>query len=360
MVKAYPGTRNHHWTIIPVKYDYQELWRWATLIDRFAYTSGNSIGIFSSSVTHNVHRWPPTTELVFVLPSLAEADNRNREDHRATIVVGTLHLQETVAALPKLLDQLGIPADAVGIVGRDDHTPGGPRLLYPGAGPDGSPTAGPDIPPSGSNEDSIPPPPDTGAVEDDSSHEPGQSHTPAGTDEEAPHTLAGTPPESEAKASETPSSSPDGEDAISGPEDKSIPKQTPPTAPPLDNPPAQLPPTGKTSQSNTAINTVEDKSHTKELPAAQTIPTMIAEALPSPENKRGKAASNAIKIDAKPVEARAVVLATNGPGRSPATDPTPNTEGESLRLWVSIAAALALVALCSVAFIGVRIARRRN
>ena len=202
LVKAFPGSLNHHWTVIPVKYDYQELWRWANLIDRFAYTSGNIIGIISSSVTHNVHRWPPTTELVFVLPSLPEADTRNREDHRATIVVGTLHLQETVAALPKLLDQLGIPADAVGIVGRDDHTPEGPRVLFPGAEPD--------IPPSGSNEDSIiPPPPDTGAVEADSSREPGQPHTPTRTAEEAPHTLAGTPPESEAKASDTPPSGPD-------------------------------------------------------------------------------------------------------------------------------------------------------
>ena len=166
-------------------------------------------GIISASITHNVHRWPPTTELVFVLPSLPEADNRNREDHRATIVVGTLHLQETVAALPKLLDQLGIPADAVGIVGRDDHTPEGPRVLYPGEGPDGATTGGPDIPPSRPNEDSIPPPPDTGTVETDANQDPGQSHTPAGTAEEAPHTLAGTPPESEAKASDTPPSRPD-------------------------------------------------------------------------------------------------------------------------------------------------------
>ena len=116
----------------------------------------------------------------------------------------------------------------------------------------------------------------------------------------------------------------------------------------------------KRSQSNTAINTVEDKSHIKKLPAAQTTPTMMPETLPRYENKRGTAASNAINIDAKPVEARAVVPATNGPGPSPATDPAPSTEGESLRLWVSIAAALALVALCSVAFIGVRLARRRN
>ena len=206
MVKAFPGSLNHHWTVIPVKYDYQELWRWANLIDRFAYTSGNTIGIISSSVTHNVHRWPPTTELLFVLPSLPEADTRNREDHRATITVGTLHLQETVAALPKLLDQLGIPADAVGMVGRDDHTPEGPRTLWgQRAEPDRAATGEPDIPPSGSNEDSIiPPPPDTGAAEADSSREPGQSHTRAGTAEEAPHTLAGTPPESEAKASDTP------------------------------------------------------------------------------------------------------------------------------------------------------------
>ena len=360
LVKTFPGSLDHHWTIIPVKYDYQELWRWANLIDRFAYTSGNTIGIISSSVTHNVHRWPPTTELVFVLPSLPEADPRNREDHRATIAVGTLHLQETVDALPKLLDQLGIPADAVGIVGRDDHTPEGPRVLYPGAEPDGAATAGPDIPLSGPNEDSIPPPPDTSAVEADSAHEPGQPHTPAGTAEETPHTLAGRPPESEVKASDAPTSGPDGNDAMSGPENISSPKQTPPTAPPLDNLPTQVQPTGKTTQSNAAINTVEDKSHTKKSPAAQTTPTMMPEASPDHEIKRGTAASNAINIDGKPVEARAVVPATNGPSPSPATDPAPNTQGESLRFWVSITAALALVALCSVAFIGVRLARRRN
>ena len=360
LIKAFPASLDHLWTIIPVKYDYQELWRWATLIDRFAYTSGNTIGIISASITHNVHRWPPTTELVFVLPSLPEADNRNREDHRATIVVGTLHLQETVAALPKLLDQLGIPADAVGIVGRDDHTPEGPRVLYPGEELDGAATGGPDIPPSGPNEDSIPPAPDAGTVETDANQEPSQSHTPAGTAEEAPHTLAGTPPESEAKASDTPPSGPDGDYAVSGPENTSGPKQTPPTASPLDTPPTQVPPTGKTNQSNAAINTVEDKSHTKKSPAAQTTPTMTPATLPGHGNKRGTAASNGINIDAKPVEARAVVPPTNGPGPSSPTDPAPNTQGESFRLWVSIAAALALVALCSVAFIGVRLARRRN
>ena len=275
LVKAFPGSLNHHWTVIPVKYDYQELWRWANLIDRFAYTSGNTIGIISSSVTHNVHRWPPTTELVFVLPSLPEADTRNREDHRATIVVGTLHLQETVAALPKLLDQLGIPADAVGMVGRDDHTPERPRTLWgQRAEPDRAATGEPDIPPSGSNEDSIiPSPPDTGAAEADSSREPGQSHTRAGTAEEAPHTLAGTPPESEAKASDTPPSVRSGWTRRYQRSGEHI---EPPTnsanGASAEQPTHSGPTDRKRSQSNTAINTVEDKSHTKKLPAAQTTP----------------------------------------------------------------------------------------
>lgn len=359
LVRAYPASTEDRWVITPVKYDYQELWRWATLLDRFAFTSGNSIGITGAFIASNIHPWANFAESVFPLPSLPEAEIGAGEDHRATIGVVTLHLQETLDALPKLLSQLGIPVDAVGVVIRPDGTPEGPRKgWFSGGEPTRVSTGDQDIQPSGSG--GTPSPPDASAVETDANQEPGQPHTPAGTAEEAPHTLAGTPPESKAKASDTSPSGPDRDDAMSGPENTSAPKQTPPTAPPLDNPPTQVQPTGKTSQSNAAINTVEDKSHTKKSPAAQTTPTMTPATLPGHGNKRGTAASNGINIDAKPVEARAVVPPTNGPGPSPATDPAPNTEGESFRLWVSIAAALALVALCSVAFIGVRLTRRRN
>ena len=36
--------------VIPVKYDYGELWRWQVILNRFALSSGNTVGITGANV----------------------------------------------------------------------------------------------------------------------------------------------------------------------------------------------------------------------------------------------------------------------------------------------------------------------
>ena len=103
--------------IVPVKYDYEQLWRWATVLKRFSRSSGNTLGITSSVMGHNGRGLFPSDETVYPLSGLREVD---REDSpagiRTTIVVLTRDLQGTVDALPRLLKQFKIPEDAVGLV----------------------------------------------------------------------------------------------------------------------------------------------------------------------------------------------------------------------------------------------------
>ena len=118
--------RERHWRsdeheliLIPVKYGYKDMWHWAELLNRFARSSGNTIGITEATIWYNV----PLTrgETVFLLSSLQEASESefggpDYNTVRDTIHVTTLDLQKTVDALPHLLGQLDIPVDAVGMV----------------------------------------------------------------------------------------------------------------------------------------------------------------------------------------------------------------------------------------------------
>ena len=105
--------------IIKVKYDFGELWRWAEILDRFAQTAGNTIGITGAVVTmnHGGHIAP-----LYPLAELPEAEDPS--EWRTTIVVGALDPHGAAAALPRLLPQLGIPVDAVGIVAHSDRRRG--------------------------------------------------------------------------------------------------------------------------------------------------------------------------------------------------------------------------------------------
>ena len=115
--------------LIPVKYGYKDMWHWAELLNRFARSSGNTIGIIQASVDWNL-TWP-LSETVFPLDSLQEASEYedgglDYNTVRDTIHLETLELQRTVEALPHLLGQLNIPVDAVGMVYRRDRSPVGP------------------------------------------------------------------------------------------------------------------------------------------------------------------------------------------------------------------------------------------
>ena len=102
--------------IIPAKYDYGELWRWATILDRFALSAGNTIGILEASASTNRGGLPEGT--IWPQSNLQPAGLGRNEaaNTRETILVWALEAQVVADALPQLLPQLGIPVDAVGIV----------------------------------------------------------------------------------------------------------------------------------------------------------------------------------------------------------------------------------------------------
>ena len=124
--------------IIPVKYDYEEYWRWSVILDRFAVSSGNTIGILWSRVHENWEAYNGG-EAVYPLPEVPEAVRRpelgsvrHPEDYRTTLHVMTYELQRTVDALPVLLPLLGIPVDAVGVVIESKPKPFAITVTLPG------------------------------------------------------------------------------------------------------------------------------------------------------------------------------------------------------------------------------------
>ena len=100
--------------IIPVKYDFGELWRWSVILDRFSLSAGNTVGIITARVGVNVS---PGVDDIWLLEDLKQARSISHEaDIRETVVVWALDPPVAAAALPDLLPKLGIPVDAVGIV----------------------------------------------------------------------------------------------------------------------------------------------------------------------------------------------------------------------------------------------------
>ena len=110
--------------IIPVKYDYEELWRWSQLLDRFAKTSGNTLGITGAWVAENWESYYGG-DAVFPSEGPPEAAPDEKQDYRSTIHIRTLELDRTVAALPELLAQLDIPVETVGVVSQVVRSPVG-------------------------------------------------------------------------------------------------------------------------------------------------------------------------------------------------------------------------------------------
>ncbi len=120
--------------MIPVKYSYEELWRWMITLNRFARSSSNTVGITWVGIRTNKIT---ASERAVYTPesSLQEAPDGEGWDYiengkliRETIVVWTLDLDRTINALPEVLSQLDIPVDAVGVVAESDRTPADPGL----------------------------------------------------------------------------------------------------------------------------------------------------------------------------------------------------------------------------------------
>ena len=99
--------------LIPVKYDYWELWTWATILNRFALSSANTIGIVWADVDTNL---PRASDEIFPLHGLRLGSHQDASTVRETVGVGVLEAQMVIEALPELLPLLGIPVDAVGVV----------------------------------------------------------------------------------------------------------------------------------------------------------------------------------------------------------------------------------------------------
>ena len=138
------GLKGDNLTLTAAKYSYEELWRWANVIERFSFSRGNTIGILWVEIgpNHTGGLSSVSSAIVFPLASLPEAAPVSRREHRTTIRVATLRLQQTVDALPRLLGQLNIPVDAVGMVIESYDLPLGPILPLSGAGTSGAESQG--------------------------------------------------------------------------------------------------------------------------------------------------------------------------------------------------------------------------
>ena len=106
--------------LIPVKYGPGELMRWVEILNRFALSTGNTIGLYEATIDDNRE----TKEFEVVFSSAGPGPARMTEDGRydlstvrTIILVAGFDAQRIAAALPTLLPLLGIPADAVGVIG---------------------------------------------------------------------------------------------------------------------------------------------------------------------------------------------------------------------------------------------------
>ncbi len=102
---------------IPANYDYADLWRWEQILERFVLSAGNTIGLSGAEVSDNTAS-PP--DAVYPTSYVVEFRDDVPTLFRSTIAVVTRNPDLTVAALPQLLWQLGIPVEAVGIVVESD------------------------------------------------------------------------------------------------------------------------------------------------------------------------------------------------------------------------------------------------
>ena len=132
------GLNENNLVIVPVNHDYQDLSHYAELLDRFALSAGNTVGIIGGEIYVN---WAGTYQgpVIYPLTELPPVERGDLAGLRETIFLETIDLQGTVDALPQLLPQLGIPVDAVGMVVQRGASPGGIITLDRGeASPDES------------------------------------------------------------------------------------------------------------------------------------------------------------------------------------------------------------------------------
>ena len=107
--------------IVPVKYGPGELLRWVEILNRFALSTGNTIGLYEATIDNNKEN-KGFKNVVFTSagPGPAKTTKDGRYDLskvRTTILLAGFDAHRIANALPILLPLLGIPVDAVGVVG---------------------------------------------------------------------------------------------------------------------------------------------------------------------------------------------------------------------------------------------------
>ena len=127
-----PDTFGPDWEVItiPVRYDFGELWRWSVVLERFALSAGNTVGITGAEVNYNAegHAYEePQVWMNGVEPlrrdGTGSATDRIWSTARTILMVWAVDPHLAAEALPELLPELGIPANAVGLVIHDNATP---------------------------------------------------------------------------------------------------------------------------------------------------------------------------------------------------------------------------------------------
>lgn len=116
--------------VVPVPHDFEELWRWSLVLDRFANSSGNTLGITRAMLGFNeLGGLGKDREYVFPLEDAPDLTDYIREHEgfpdgsrwRLIIQVETLDFENTFAGLSRLLRQLEIPESAVGLIFEKKH-----------------------------------------------------------------------------------------------------------------------------------------------------------------------------------------------------------------------------------------------
>ena len=109
------------WVIIPVKYSFPDLWKWGMILDRFAKSRGNTIGILSAN-NHNTGTAAFGRSQLGLYRDVETGVWREGQGTsdlsliRETVSISALDPYVVRDALPVLLPQLGIPIDAVGFI----------------------------------------------------------------------------------------------------------------------------------------------------------------------------------------------------------------------------------------------------
>lgn len=123
------GNDPDYLVFFPVEHSLPDLWKWSIILDRFADSQSNTIGILSARLFHNS---PPQAHLHLEgnalyppdgpgAPGLNDLGFEDNSTLRETVIIFALDPRVVMDALPVLLPQLGIPSSAVGAIYKRDQ-----------------------------------------------------------------------------------------------------------------------------------------------------------------------------------------------------------------------------------------------